>query len=74
MLKLRTSLYGLALAFAPGLALADPAVPGDGLPYILESVDLTGIVTTVATMGVIVVAVALTFKGIKLAKKLANAL
>lgn len=61
-----------ALLAAPGLAHAQ-AVAADGLPFILESVDLSDLTATIATMGVLVVAIALTFKGIRLAKRLIGA-
>ncbi len=63
--------YGARLvAGASGLALSGMAMAtGDPISTVLDSVDLTGITTKVAAAALVVVIIAMTFKGPDVAKR-----
>lgn len=60
----------LATVAAAGLASVNAfAVGGDGITAALDAVDLSGVATAVGAIALVVVAIALVFKGPDIAKR-----
>lgn len=67
---MKKSMYArLALFAAAAGSLASPAFAVDGITTALTAVDLSGVATAVGAVALVIVAIALVFKGPDIAKR-----
>jgi uncharacterized membrane protein len=59
----------LMLLAALAAAVASPAMAADGITAALAAVDLSGIATAIGALALVIIAIALVFKGPDIAKR-----
>jgi uncharacterized membrane protein len=59
----------LMLLAALAAAVASPAMAADGITAALSAVDLSGIATAIGALALVIIAIALVFKGPDIAKR-----
>lgn len=68
----RNTAAKFAAASVAGLVAVQAHAQSTGLDAVLDAVDLSGIATKVGAAGLVIVAIALVFKGPALAKRIIN--
>jgi uncharacterized membrane protein len=61
--------FPLMLLAALAAAVASPAMAADGITAALAAVDLSGIATAIGALALVIIAIALVFKGPDIAKR-----